>query len=172
MTEQGTKRGRAYLSWFDGRDRYRWRRDADEIDLHLDTIIDGIVRLDGAETDYLIVGLRAYRTKFPGDRPRRFARTVRIDSDSGEVVDLPSFAPGRSRDAVLLLKGPTPDSGKFRHHVFAKYWLQYHPSDGLLMLEAIPGIEANREAAGVAEWRHGTWELQKSWASSMVVDHW
>ena len=166
-TDEGSRRGSAYITWIDRSGKYHRLRDAVQVDLHLDAIIDAIHPVPGKPDEYLILGLRAYRTTFPGSKPRRFAIQVRL-TDRVAVRD--AFAPGGGEaSSVLLLAAASPSTGKFRHHRFACQWLV--PRGATLVLETIPGCPEGESAHTVATWNGSVWRVEKS-AVPLLADGW
>lgn len=164
-TPEETVRGQGYLVWKDKQGRHHVSPGSAVPELHLDTIIDAIVPMRGSADDYLILGLRAYRTPFPGDSPRRFATRIVFHPKTGELRPIDP-----ATRASLLLAAPAPDTGKFRHHVFASNWLTF---DGLLLkMEPIPYAESRSKAAPVARWNGRLWRKRSSWAGQLLTNTW
>ncbi|MEO1171351.1 MAG: hypothetical protein AAFX94_04765 [Myxococcota bacterium] len=165
MQKNGTSRGEGFLTWTDEKGTYHHVRDAK--DLHLDAVIDSISPVPGAPDEYVVLGLRAYKTTFPGDLPRRFALQLKL-TDRVEVRNVFNV-PGKARSEVLLLAAATPSSGKFRHHAFACQWLT--SKGNTIKLEKIPGCSKAGENKTVATWNGTEWNLDKA-AASLVVTSW
>lgn len=139
------RRGSAFLVWqVEGETTYVYE-DAKRQDLHWDTIIDGIYRLRPDRPWYLVVGLRAYMTKFAGAKPRRFAQVIELSAKNDGVRLLDKVVVEGKKRSTLLFAAAAPETGKFRHHVLAKSWLRYYPRNNELYLESL----------GVRDWGSG-----------------
>ena len=168
-------RGSAFATWRGADGEVQVYQDQGEDDLHLDAIIDGVYRLDGKRPLYLIVGLRAYVTKYPGGLPRRFAMVVEL-SRSGKLRQVQNaFSVAGKRRSTLLLRAPEPDTGKFRHHLFAAYWLRFYRGDATLVLEPIPtsrrwGVRKSPDR--VATWNGGSFRVRPGWTKENITATW
>lgn len=173
--ENNKTRGAGFLTWARPSGEVGVFRDRQNVDLHLDGVIDGVYRLSGQDPLYLIVGLRAYLTTYPGNRPRRFA----------EVVETPAKGPLRQvgqafqiddqTRATLLLAAPAPITGKFRHHLLASYWLRYYPGDAALVLELVPGemtTGRRRSPDRIATWTDGVFKVASGWSNDYITADW
>lgn len=173
LESTGPKRGQGYLTWQATDGSHRVIRDREPLDLHLDAIIDALYPL--GSDGYLVLGLRAYRTSFPGNRPRRFAYVLRRDPNTGKVSRPKVFPAPQGPQDILLLEASAPPSGKFRHHLLAHYWLRFYRGDGALVLEPVPGTPAEqtpRAPTVIASYRGNDWRMHSGWGADMRTDRW
>lgn len=126
LDEGSLTRGTAFLTWTDARGVAHVQRDAvGGDDLHLDTVVDELIPLPGTSDRYLALGLRAYRATFPGKLPRRWAQVLKLGTDGRATLVPASFHLRGAPRERLLLAGPVPVTGKFRHAALAHLMLRF-----------------------------------------------
>jgi hypothetical protein len=162
-------RGQAWLQWTSPDGALHAVRAP--LDLHLDTVVDAVEPLPGHPGRYLLLGLRAYATTYPGDTPRRFALVLDLRGPSAERVT-GAFVVGGARRDALLLSAPEPSTGKFRHHAFATRWMRFDAD--ALRLESVPGSPgAVQPPAVVARLRDGRFQVEPGpWDDVTLADGW
>jgi hypothetical protein len=125
------RRGAATLEWVVDGD-HEFQADGLWSDLNLDAAIDGVWPLPGRPNEYLVAGsgLRGFGLV-------RFAEVVSLEGAHLRRVPDRFVVDGRMQ-ALLLVRGPMPETGKPRHALAWRHWIRLVGND--LQMEPLPDL--------------------------------